>query len=164
MKRLLIFSIFILNLAASHMPVVDIKDDQKLLNAASNLSIKDFADAVSTTKNLASQDGMKNNFLHRLAMRNDNKETFLAGVRFCVSKNYHELLVQNNSCGSLPLDIALQRSPLLKDYIEQGFYSAILHPSDKHFDHPDKYFWSRLIAVSAMHDVQQKKVLRAKPY
>jgi hypothetical protein len=163
MKKLFTVSIFILNLAASHMPVVGMKHDQTLLIAASNSSLKDFAAAVSNTKNLASHDYMKNNLLHRLAMRNDI-ETFLAGVRFCVSKNYHELLVQQNSLGVMPLDIAIQRSPLSKDYIEQGFYSAILHPDDKKFDQPDKYFWSRLIAVSAIYKINQKKDLRAKPY
>ena len=85
-------------------------------------------------------------------------------MRLAVSKNYHQLLVQKNFSGLLPVDMAISKWPAHQAQIEANFFSSILHPDDKKFDQPDKYFWSRLIAVSAMYQIKQKKDLRAKPY
>jgi hypothetical protein len=138
--------------------------DKQFLAAALDAPLTKFAEAVSRAKNLACQDSMNNNFLHRLAMRKDEPEVFYAGVRLAASKNYHQLLVQKNLGGLLPIDMAIKNWPANKDQIESAFFSAILHPDDLKFDQPDKYFWSRLIAVSAMFKANQKKGLRAKPY
>lgn len=159
MKILKSFLLF-LSISASQL---NLKDKQ-FLSAASNSPLADFAQAVGSAKNIDCQDSMNNNFLHRLAMRKDNIDVFFAGVRLAVSKNYHQLLVQKNLSGFLPIDMAIRNWPANKDQIEASFYSAIMHPDDKKFDQPDEYFWSRLIAVSAIYQANQKKNLRAKPY
>ncbi len=138
--------------------------DKQLLSSASSGPLAKFAKAVSCANNLDCKDSMNNNFLHRLAMRKDNIDVFFAGVRLAVSKNYHQLLVQKNLGGLLPIDMAIKNWPTNQDQIEASFYSAVMHPDDKMFEKPDKYFWSRLIVVSAMHKAQQKKDLRAEPY
>ena len=137
---------------------------KRLLSTASNSSLADFAKAITSVKNLDCQDSMNNNFLHRLAMRKDNIDVFFAGVRLAVSKNYHQLLVQKNFSGLLPVDMAISNWPAHQAQIEANFFSAIMHTDDKTFDQPDKYFWSRLIAVSATYQINQKKDVRAKPY
>ena len=138
--------------------------DKQFLSAASSASLEDFVKAAGNSKNLDCTDSMNNNFLHRLAMRQDNLDTFFAGVRLVVAKNYHQLLVQKNLANFLPVDLAIKNWPASKDQIEASFYSAIMHPDDKAFDQPDKYFWSRLIVTSTMYKAQQKNNLRAKPY
>jgi hypothetical protein len=160
MKLLVNSFLFFLSISAASLE----QQDKKFLSAASCASLADFAQATSNAKNLDCTDTMNNNFLHRLAMRKDNLDTFYAGVRLAVAKNYHQLLVQKNLGNLLPIDLAIKNWPADQHQIEAFFYSAIMHPDDKTFDQPDKYFWSRLIVTSSMYQAQQKNNLRAKPY
>ena len=162
MNSLIALSLIFLNIFTSE----SVMQDKQFLAAATNVPIQEWALHVSTAQNLACQDDLQNNILHKLAMRKDDGSVFLAGVRLCVFKNYHQLLVQKNKDGQIPLEIAMQRRPEYQDHIEQSFYSAILHPDDKNFDQPDKYFWSRLSALLYMHDAcnARNNNLRSKPY
>jgi hypothetical protein len=166
--KLLLSVIVVLNICSADI----IGAEKKLLDAASNASVSQFANLLSQSINWACVDEKNNNILHKLAMRQDNGVCFIAGVRIYAKHNYHQLIIQPNSNGDLPLDVLLKSHPADAPAIEKSFYSALLNLDDKsfakEFDEEEKYFWSKVHGINLYNAHQLQKIreqsLRSKPY